>query len=300
MKKNMTKKVAAKKVVECADGNGGNPTAAQTLKAEFAAQIAQAIAVTEAEAEELGRKAAARLTAEKSAEAQGDNKVTCIGLDCGRRGELSARTLVVRDSETIQPVCLRCEDAARRANLALLPYGIWQERKDKFAAKVEELRTLDVKATGGNKKEMHECLLDMGEEDLEKAIVVSMAKVTHEIRGVILPNRFALSAFFKTHDSREYYVDPAKELLDRFESAERQMRKQEEHFRRLSDAKRQKFADKGQRRQQGERVRVSQFASIAGGGKFEAQAIIPQGVELGAASLTHSPFVGLDLESTKQ
>jgi len=302
MKKNMTKKSAVKKgVISCEgvdNGNGGaTVSVADGLVAEFAAQIAKAETISEADAEELGRKAVAKL----AAEAEDDGKVECIGIDCGRRGELSARTLVVRDSETIQPVCLRCEAAARRANLAIMPYGMWQERRDKFAAKVDELRELNIATMGGAKKFVHAVLLEMSEDVLEKAMVVSLKDVPiAEIRGVIMQDKLHLSAFLRTHDARDFFVDPAKDLLDRFEQEERAAKKQEDYFRRIAEAKQQRFAARGARRQQGDRARVSQFANMAAGGNGKPPAqeeIIPQGIELGAASLTHSPFVGLNLET---
>ncbi|MFH0815073.1 MAG: hypothetical protein V1902_03315 [Candidatus Falkowbacteria bacterium] len=306
MKKNITKKGAVKKVVECADGNGAPVSMAVSLETEFAAQIAGAVAVPAVEAEELGRKAAAELVAKQAAEAANQPKpepklgdvVVCIGLDCGCSGELSRRTLVVRDSETIQPICPRCEDAACRANLALLPYGIWQERKDKFSAKVEELRGLDVAATGGSKKDIHAVLLDLSEEELDKAQVVSLANVpVCEIRGMILPNKFALSAFFRTHLSREYFVDEAAPLLERFEKEEREAKKQEEYFRRIADAKRTAYAAKGARRQQGMQARVSQFANMASGGNGGRAESISLGNGNG---LKHSPFAGLNIDASKQ
>ncbi|MBI5254210.1 hypothetical protein HY932_00265 [Candidatus Falkowbacteria bacterium] len=325
-------KKAEEKKVECGKADGGSPTATATLEAQFAAEIAGAIALPEADAEEKGRQVAAELAAKAKSEADAaallraepklGDVVGCIGLECGRKFALSERTLVVRDGDTIQPLCWGCAEAARRANLAFLPYGIWQERRDKFAAKVEELRGLNVQSTGGSKKALHEALLELGEEDLDRAIVVSTRDVSAQDvpRGIILPNKFALAAFFKTHPARRYFVDGAKELLDRFEREEREAQKQEAYFRNLAAQKQKKFAARGQRRQQADRARSQQFADMAAGGNGGKPAVqpqpsngggngdrapalrefgieIPTGVQVEASGLKSSPFAGLSLKS---
>jgi hypothetical protein len=208
------------------------------------------------------------------------DKVQCVGAGCGRQFALAAKTLVVADADELMVVCYHCRDCATAAGVRLATFDRWQAEQDEKAAKKvvkdaafekakERMRAFHP-SKGGDKKALHECLLEMDGDKLEKAFVVSLKKVPEGGRnlGIIVKNTFDLAALRAVHsDSHNFWADKASELLQRWEAEERREKANQNHFAQLAAAQRAKFAAKGDRRRERADATAASFRALAGKGK---------------------------------
>jgi hypothetical protein len=285
--------LAAALAIEDGPTEAGRKALAEAAKSRAQAEQAAAEMPTVEDPEA----AAERELAENAKTPAVGKRVRCCGLDCRRIVEIDERTRGIAHDRSFQVLCEEHARMARSASIILDKFGNWLFRLERFNARVDALRSLSFTEHGSSKEKTHGTLLDMEGDDLQRAIVVKADVFgEEEPRYIILKSRRDFEVFKECHTGTPFRSKSAMQTLEAWEAAEREQKRQAEHFRRLAEVKKQQYADRGRQKLAKVVAEKQHLRQLSGGGSCGEEAffsdIPPRNIEQGGASLSHNPLAG--------